>query len=283
MYAYKALQALVVASIVALGTVTLGWLITASDGYTIHDFSSSAIHIVFASYLLAISAWSITMDDVDPHWVTVLHIWSLSTVAVFVYSIRLLLPRGVTAVSEDPVLVGLDYATFALYVVLFCLAFFIPRGPAVHFPPERIYSPKTLTSSAPSIYHNVTGYVGASIYSILLFSYVTKVVMLGYTSESLEIRDLPIVPSNMRATAIFSQMRQVYRTASLKGRWKTRQGSGWGLLYKLFKVNWSDFSLQMTLAAVTAVFYYLPAYFLQSLVRFLEIQDAGGHPEASWG
>ncbi|KAG8871479.1 hypothetical protein FRB98_000747, partial [Tulasnella sp. 332] len=283
MYAYKAAQAVVVATIVALGTVTLGWLITASDTYTVYDFTSSSIHIFFALYLLVVSAWSISMDDINPHWITVIHIWSLSTVAVFVYSIRLLLPKDVTAIPEDPVLVGLDYATFGLYVVLFCMAFFTPRGPAVHFPPERIYSAKTLASSAPSIYHNVTGYVGASIYSILLFSYVTRVVMLGYTSESLEIRDLPIVPSNMRATAIFSQMRQAYRTVSLKGRWKTRPGSGWGLLYKLFKVNWSDFALQMTLASVTAVFYYLPAYFLQSLVRFLEIQDAGGHPEASWG
>ncbi|KAG8989939.1 hypothetical protein FRB93_003401 [Tulasnella sp. JGI-2019a] len=283
MHNYKALLAAVVLCIVALGTVTLGWLLSAEEDYTAYDITSTIIHIFFASYLLIISAWSIAMDEIDPHWVTVIHIWSLSTVAVFVYSIRLLLPKGVTSVPEGPVLAGLDYATFALYIVVFCMSFFTPRGPDVHFPPERIYSPKTLASSAPTAYNNVTGYVGASIYSILLFSYVTRVVMLGYTSESLEIRDLPIVPSNMRATAIFSQMRRAYRTISLKGRWKTRPGSGWGLLYKLFRVNWSDFALQMTLAAVTAVFYYLPAYFLQSLVRFLEIQDAGGHPEASWG
>src|ERR1700761_6341274 len=112
----------------------------------------------------------------------------------------------------------------------------------------------------------------------MLFSYTTKVVMLGNTSESLEIGDLPIVPANMRSTTIFSRMRHVVKTVKLKGKWKTTPGSGWETLWRLFIINRTALFVQTCLAGTSALLFYGPAFFLQQLVKFLE-----GEPEdLSW-
>ncbi|KAG8904640.1 hypothetical protein FRB99_001405, partial [Tulasnella sp. 403] len=284
MRAVKTLQTLLVVLVVAVDTASLGWLVAARDpNTTIYNIVSASLQSVFSCYLLIVSARSITQNDVDQHWTSLIHMWSLATLTMFLYGTRILLPKDLTATHDAPIIVALDYATFGLYTILCVVTASTPRGPEVHFPPEKLYSPKTLASSAPTEYNNVTGYVRDSIYSVLLFAYTTRVVLLGYSAESLEIRDLPIVPAAMRATGIFTEMRKAYRSIQLKGRWATRPGSGWGLLYKLFRVNWASFALQVTLASITAVLYYLPAYFLQSLVHFLEIKDTGGQTDDAWG
>lgn len=193
------------------------------------------------------------------------------------------MPKDISEAPDAVLISAFDFSVLALYTVACGITTFMPRSPRLHFPPERLYSPKTLASSAPLSYDNVTGYVWGSIYSVLLFAYTTPIVMLGYTSESLEIRDLPILPGNMRATPIFVSMRKAYQQIRLPRSWRNRVGDGWELLWKLAKVNSSTFMLQVALAAITAFLYYLPAFFLQALVHFLEVKDAGGTPDPSWG
>jgi len=99
--------------------------------------------------------------------------------------------------------------------------------------------------------------------------------MLGATSESLEIGDLPIVTANMRATTLFHCMRTSMRRVKLRpltfrpsflclGRrnwqWKPRLGSGWELMYRLAKVNVVPFTDQIALATVSACLFYTPAF-----------------------
>ena len=99
--------------------------------------------------------------------------------------------------------------------------------------------------------------------------------MLGATSESLEIGDLPIVTANMRATTLFHYMRASMRQVKLRplaflpsflclGRrnwqWKPKLGSGWELMYRLAKVNVVPFTTQIALAAVSACLFYTPAF-----------------------
>lgn len=118
---------------------------------------------------------------------------------------------------------------------------------------------------------------------MLLFSYTTKVVMLGYTAESLEIGDLPIVPSDMRSTTIYANIRTAMRRIKLPRNWNPAPGSGWALLYRLARVNSGMLALEFVLAAVCAVLFYSPAFFLQRLVRFLEVVDSDGSQDRSWG
>lgn len=124
---------------------------------------------------------------------------------------------------------------------------------------------------------------GASVWDLLLFSYTTKVVMLGNTAESLDIGDLPIVQGTMRATHLFRLMRSTLSTTRLKRFlfWDIRSGSGWELAYRLAHVNRAAFATQMSLASVGAVLYYAPPYFLQQLVKYLEM-DPERH-DRSWG
>ena len=129
----------------------------------------------------------------------------------------------------------------------------------------------------------------ASIWDTILFSYTTKVVMLGYKSTSLEIGDLPIVPGNMRATSIFQSMKAALRTPiamvsvpfSSYHLFSFRKGSGWELLFKLIRLNKAVFTYEVALAAVSAALYYTPAFFLQSLIRYLE--DDTSREDRRWG
>jgi hypothetical protein len=124
---------------------------------------------------------------------------------------------------------------------------------------------------------------GASVWDVLLFSYTTKVVLLGNNAESLDIGDLPIVPGSMRATYLFRSMRSALSTIRLRRfiYWDIRPNSGWELAYRLAYVNRRGFITQMALAAIGAVLYYAPPFFLQKLVRYLET-DPERH-DRSWG
>jgi len=121
--------------------------------------------------------------------------------------------------------------------------------------------------------------------------------MLGYTSDSLEIGDLPIVPGNMRSTYNYSLMKSALRTirlviptisissfttSSTSNRWrriisyfpkidfgtrKPRIGGGWQLIWQLSRLNGAVLVYLLVLTSATAVLYYAPAFFLQKLVR----------------
>ena len=124
---------------------------------------------------------------------------------------------------------------------------------------------------------------GASVWDTLLFSYTTKVVLLGNDAESLDIGDLPIVPGSIRATYLFLSMRSALSTVHLRRLifWNIRPGSGWELAYRLAYVNRKAFTTQMALAAIGAVLYYGPPFFLQKLVKYLETDPE--RQDRSWG
>lgn len=106
--------------------------------------------------------------------------------------------------------------------------------------------------------------------------------MLGNIAESLEIGDLPIVPANMRATVNYASMKHAINTIQLRIRsWIPQKGSGWQLSWQLFYLNKTLLAVQAALAAGTAVMYYLPPYFLRSLVQYLENDPE--RKEMKWG
>lgn len=117
---------------------------------------------------------------------------------------------------------------------------------------------------------------------IALFSYTTKVVMLGHKAVSLEIGDLPIAPANMRATTLFARMRAASKRIQLSGRWKPKPGSGWELIYRLLRLNSLAFLMEVVLAAISAGLFYAPAFFLQRLVAYLEKDPLRISPGWGW-
>lgn len=149
----------------------------------------------------------------DPHADSMYQLAALSTVATLSLAITTLVPAeplpvtASTLSSNDSlVLKGLWLAQLALYSIASVIAFSTPFGPDRYFPVTQIYSEKTVEAITNQDSKNVCGLVGmclavfgllhrylrvnikgASIWDTLLFSYTTKVVMLGNIATSLEI------------------------------------------------------------------------------------------------
>jgi hypothetical protein len=108
----------------------------------------------------------------------------------------------------------------------------------------------------------------------LFFKYTTSVVMLGYTAESLEIRDLPILPASFRATTIFIDFRQRIKrgTTQLPSfmPWRVKRNSPADLALNLVTANKWPLTALGCLAAVSATLFYVPAFFFQRFIRHLE-------------
>jgi hypothetical protein len=65
------------------------------------------------------------------------------------------------------------------------------------------------------------------------------------------------------------------------GSWTPRQGSGYDLAWRLVKVNRKTMIVQMSLAAVSAIIFYIPAFFLSQLLQYLEADPDGN--DRAWG
>lgn len=99
--------------------------------------------------------------------------------------------------------------------------------------------------------------------------------MLGYTSTSLEIRDLPILPANMRSTTLFTNFRKNMQKGPFKLpkflNWELKRNSPVDLLLQLVEANKTVLLIEVALAATAALLFYIPAFFLQRFVLHLEI------------
>jgi len=272
---------------VALSATAFGWSLAAGDVPTA-DAVAFLLRTIFSIYLLAVAISWVSQNEVDTHWPTTVH---LSTLAALEFALLLVTaflpdspaPSTFSSATYGPILRGLWYTTLALSALSTMICITVPRGPQLHFPSSRIYSEKTMSNTTTRVLDNVCGLPSASVWDIFLFSYTTKVVMLGYTSESLEIGDLPIVPADMRATTIYQDFRRAMRRIKLPRNFKPAVGSGWGLLYRFGVFNAGMLGLVFALAAVCAVLFYSPAFFLQRLVRFLELDGTPDQPERAWG
>ncbi|KAI0631355.1 hypothetical protein C8Q77DRAFT_202931 [Trametes polyzona] len=265
----------ILAIILAIQAVSLGWSIAEDDRTNIAVYS---LHVAFALYTLVLAARAIN-QTYSQHSSSIIHLSALTFFATVLLTITALLPSEplpVVSVFQSSVTpLALWYTVYALYAICMAIIVTTPRGPPLHFPSSKIYSDKTLMQVTSNYEDNVCGMPSVSVLDYLLFSYTTKVVMLGYTSESLEIGDLPIVTADMRATATFAKMRAAIRRWKLKiGSWRPRPGSGIELAYRLLRVNAPAMTAVIVLAAISAVLFYVPAYFLKRVVQYLEIDNA---------
>ncbi|KAL9710252.1 hypothetical protein Ac2012v2_006548 [Leucoagaricus gongylophorus] len=270
--------------VVAINASSLGWSITSTETKRI---LTTLFQTSFSLYLLIVTGSSVNQRDVESHTRSIIHITSLTIVVTGLFCVAGIMPNSTfDGISRLEIRRDDFYATSAIYVVLLVVAMTRPLGPKLHFPSERIYSEKTVMAITNKDEENVCGLVGASIWDTLLFSYTTKVVMLGNIAQSLDIGDLPIVPGNMRATMNFAKMRHAMREIKFKlpvgrERWSPKTGTGWNLAYRLLVVNILPFTALFVLAAISALLFYTPAVFLQRLVKYLE--EDGKREDMSWG
>ncbi|KAF9269658.1 multidrug resistance-associated ABC transporter [Marasmius fiardii PR-910] len=263
------------AAILVLQCIRLGLFVKDGASDTM-KLIGHALDVYFAAYLTALCVQSLNRFTPEGHSESILHITFLTTLPSLVLTTLGLLPdghpvsqsglRGTSVVGDD-----LWYTTIVLYISACVIAFTTPQGPPLHYPPSAIYLPKTVESITNTDKENVTGLAAASPWDYLMFSYTTKVVMLGNIAESLEIGDLPILPANMRSVVNFAQMRKMAGDLRLRfGNWAAKPGSGWNVAYQLVRLNVPALTVQFWLAVFSAMLFYLPPYFLKLLVGYLE-------------
>ncbi|RXW18905.1 hypothetical protein EST38_g6949 [Candolleomyces aberdarensis] len=287
----KAYIAALLALTVCLNAVALGYALANNET---KDFISAVLQLSFSFYLLVLAGHAAFQNNVDAHSTGILHLTTLTAVASLLLGSAAILPEGPPPVAKPPsssflsVVLGtrgvdaLWITLVVFYILITTLAFTTPLGPPLHYPPEYIYSEKTVKTITNKDPENVSGLIHASLWDLLLFSYATKVVWLGNTAESLEIGDLPIVPADIRATFNYSRMRQAMRTIKLRiFNWTPKAGSGWGLMYRLFRLNWRIFFLQFLSTALSAGLFYAPAFFLRQFIAYLEIDIE--REQTRWG
>nr|GAT52587.1 multidrug resistance-associated ABC transporter protein [Mycena chlorophos] len=249
-----------------------------------HDdttLTTHALQLAYAVYVFGFAVLSVRCNDVESNTTRLWHLCALSTIPALTLSFTAILPAD-TVVAAVEISQALWYAILGLYIVATVTIWTTPCGPALHYPPEQIYAAKTIAAVTNTDNENVTGVVGCSPWDALFFSYTTKVVMLGNTSESLEIGDLPIVPADMRATYNYLGMKRAMKTMKLRiWSWKPTPGSGWSLIYRLLRLNaWGLFA-QFVLAATSAVLFYAPPFFLRLVLTYLENDPT--REDRSWG
>ena len=162
-------------TILILQTISLGWSVTTLEA---KDAVVPALNSFTALYLIAATVSTLNAEIPDVHFTQVVHIGAITTIATLVFGSIAILPSSETTISGQPdgaVSWALYYALVGLYAVACVISINIPRGPAMYFPPEQIYSEKTVASITSRYRDNVCGIVNDSIFGILFFSYTTKV------------------------------------------------------------------------------------------------------------
>lgn len=249
-------------------------------------------------YLLAIIVSSI-LEGQKYHSRALVYLWVLLTMKFFLMGTVSILPspEGSSTGSpsnkalSDPWNIDLVCTFFAWLIV-----FFLPRGPKLHYPPEKIYSSKTISAAGEFPEANISDENGrrplhnstcllshiflqvASLCGTLFFSYVTQVFMLGKSNKITTFDRLPILPANLRASVNMLVMRYA-RLNINKGPTPLR--SGFGLAYQLAWANLGDIIGLQVMSMVATALYFAPALFIQFFLAYLE--EDPHRMNSSWG
>lgn len=164
------------AAILILQTISLGW---SAATLQLKDAIVPALNTFTALYLILVTTLTLNHDVPDVHFTQVVHIALITTIATLAFASIAILPSSDVSLSGqagDVASWGFHHTAVGLYAIASLIVVNIPRGPALHFPPEQIYSEKTVASTTSWSKDNVCGIVNDSILGILFFSYTTKVL-----------------------------------------------------------------------------------------------------------
>jgi hypothetical protein len=201
------------------------------------------------------------------------HLGALTFLAFFLSFATGVLPQSpppVVRISATPT-PSLWTTTLVLTALSMVMVLSLPMSPSLYYPPSLAYPSAVTSTTSPPSTPNVCGSTSASLFSLLVFSYVTPVVYLGHVLPSIDILDLPILPAIVRSTYNFTVFRSQQTTIN----------SPWALAKKIIAINRNALVYMLFLVSTTAFLFYTPAFFLQRLVAYLE---ADPHREnRGWG
>jgi hypothetical protein len=129
------------------------------------DIVVGILQLVFALYLIIISACSVTQAEPESHSASMIHLSTLATLASLLFITAAVLPSTPPPVikardHDGSPLQGIWYSLIVLYTLTCALGVTTPLGPPLHHPPEHIYSAKTVAAITNRNTANVCGVIG---------------------------------------------------------------------------------------------------------------------------
>ncbi|GAA97476.1 hypothetical protein E5Q_04155.1 [Mixia osmundae IAM 14324] len=232
------------------------------------DALAFALEIVIA----ALTTFSLRTRQLQEHWRATLHVFvllSLTTVSIWA---SILTPTE-SLVVRSKVELGLLWTETALITVAAWLAGSIDKAP--------LYRTESSQDGRPK---DVVPLTAAGPLAFISFSWVNPLLKVAKRKPQIDAEDVPYLTPSMRARNLFLGMRASARlsiggdTRSKAGRTEAALQRELGqcplywnrLMWRLLVVNKELFFAQAILAGITALCYYLPAFFLQKVVHFLE-------------
>jgi hypothetical protein len=153
-------MSLLLAAIPIIDTISLGWSLANDETSQIAIY---ALNLAFSLYILILAVYSVNQNTVDIHSESILHLTTMNTLAAtFLGSTAILPDTSPIAASLEtvPALRAIWHAKLCLYTIVCIMAFTTPQGPRLRFPPERIYSDKTILATTNPDEENVCGLIG---------------------------------------------------------------------------------------------------------------------------
>ncbi|GAA5837403.1 hypothetical protein JCM5353_002686 [Sporobolomyces roseus] len=273
--------------VLAVTLFRLGWEVSVSNHFGWRLAVERSAEIVFWSFTSTIALLSFplsnTPSSIERHWAYTVTLTAMTAAATFVSILRILLPKSThLSILPSTFLPKHLYVPSLVLVVIstilqltsFILAGTTPRcAPLLH--------PKTRKP--------ITAISSCSPLSYIFFGWITPVLRTGLEAaaknESVNEEDLPSLSAQDRAVNLWEGIKDSKHLMDSAPRGVNR------LLWRVLIINKKLFIWQSVLACINAVLYYLPAFFLQRIVHFLELREQVKLPEdpdteyttSSWG
>jgi len=223
-----------------------------SEGPADSQGTDQIFYTIAASYTAILSLQACRLESHVLAFALSCHITLVSFISSIVLMVRMYLPSTSIEINVLGVTVALLFFTVGL------LHSTLPRGPT------------QVSKEEPHLPLNDS--TSSSIYNFMTMAFVTPLAIKGYRQGTLEEDQLPRLTSGYHSEKNYRDMK-----AAGAGR------PGVKLLKVVLKCNAFWLSLQWTLAFVLCFNYYLPAYFIQKLLRFIEQYHAGEQVDIRWG
>jgi hypothetical protein len=134
----------------------------------------------------------------------------------------------------------------------------LPTILAILLGTDLVYTTATVPRGAPFVDDNgkqVAAINVASIFSFLYFSWVNPLIRLAYKKKKLSDEDLPSLPPLFRGRNLY------YIFGATRGK---------SLLKRIYLANKKAIIIQVILAIVSSLAYYIPAYFVNRLLVLIQ-------------
>ncbi|GAA5957081.1 hypothetical protein JCM21900_000787 [Sporobolomyces salmonicolor] len=258
----------------------LGWEWSAREDFGWREAverSSDVLFWAFVSTLCVLSfPLSNTTTSVARHWAYTVALTVLTSASLSLAFLRIILPRStnlsILPPSDLPPHIYVPSLVLLVLSTVFQLAVFLMVGTTRRCAP--LVHP---TQNKP-----VTDLSSCSPLSYILFGWISPVLAVGLASankgESIDEKDLPMLGATDRAVNLWEEVKATQGLMDNAPKWCN------ALLYRVIVVNQRLFIWQSILATANAVLYYVPAFFLQRLVHFLEQRsDESESRSLAWG